>query len=255
MRANTTKAKLKAHQTVVGALVRYADATLAEVLGYQGWDFLMFDAEHAPLEPRDLEQLVRAAERRDVTPLVRVTTNTAPVILRFMDTGVHGAHVPWVNSAEEAEQVVRSIKYHPRGIRGLAGVRAADYGQAIPLAQYVEEANAQTLVVIHVETAEAVDDLPRIVEVDGLDVIFIGRTDLSQSLGVPGQPQHPKLLAAVDRVVETVARSNLALGVLVSNLAEAREWQARGARYILISVDSLLTPAARQFTSAVRAGT
>jgi 4-hydroxy-2-oxoheptanedioate aldolase len=253
LRTNTTKAKLQSGETVLGCFVRYPDPTLVEVMGYQPWDFIVFDGEHGTIEPRDCENMVRAAELRGVTPIVRVTTNLPPIILRFMDTGAHGLHVPWVNSAAEAEAVVRAVKYHPRGIRGLAGIRAADYGQTIPLSEYVQQANAETLVVIHIEMAEAVAHLPEMVEVDGVDVIFIGPNDLSHSLGVPGQPQHPAVQAAMQRIVETVAPSNKALGIMVANAPAAREWKARGARYIAIGFESLLTPAVRDYLAAVRA--
>src|SRR5205085_12142083 len=143
-------AKLKAGQTVYGCFLRYADPTLAEVLGYQGWDFLMFDGEHAPLAERECENLVRAAELRGVTPLVRVPTNQPAVILRYLDPGAQGLHVPWINTAAEAEAAVRAVKYQPRGMRGLAAVRAAAYGLAGSLAEYVQAANDQTLIVLHI---------------------------------------------------------------------------------------------------------
>ena len=175
MRINTTKAKLKAGEPVFGCFVRYPDATLIDVLGYQGWDFLVFDAEHGTIEPRDCEHMVRAAELHGVTPIVRVTTNAPPVILRFMDTGAHGLHVPWVNSLDETTAAVRSVKYHPLGTRGLAGLRAADYGQLGSFQEYTQRANAETLVVIHIETAEAIAQLPRMVAVDEVDVFFMAR--------------------------------------------------------------------------------
>ena len=103
MHTNTAKAKLKAGETIFGCFIRYPEASLVEVMGYQPWDFLVFDGEHGVLEPRDCENLVRAAELRGVTPIVRVPTNLPPQILRLMDTGPLGLHVPWVNSAAEAE--------------------------------------------------------------------------------------------------------------------------------------------------------
>jgi len=252
MRTNTTKEKLKAGQPVFGCFVRYPDATLVEVLALQGWDFLVFDGEHGTIEPRDCEHMVRAAELRDVTPIVRATTNLPPVILRFMDSGAHGLHVPWVNSAAEAEAAVRAVKYRPRGARGLASVRAADYGQAAPLAEYVQQANAETLVVLHVETGEAIEHLPKIAAVDGVDVIFIGPTDLSHSLGFPGQAQHPTVQAAMERIAEIVAQSSAALGIMVGNVAAARQWRDRGARYIAVGLESLLSPAAREYLREAR---
>src|SRR5258708_23403769 len=98
-------------------------------MGYQPWDLLVFDGEHGNIEYADCENMVRAAELRDITPIVRVPNNQPHIILRYMDTGVQGLHVPWVNSAAEAEQVVRSVKYHPRGIRGLAGIPPPPFWQ------------------------------------------------------------------------------------------------------------------------------
>jgi 4-hydroxy-2-oxoheptanedioate aldolase len=204
------------------------------------------------LEPRDCENLVRAADVRGMTPLVRVPTNQPATILRLMDTGAMGLHVPWVNSAVEAEAAVRSVKYHPRGQRGLAGVRAANYGQAGTLAEYTEQANAETLVVIQVETAAAVAQAGEIAAIDGVDGVFIGPSDLSQSYGFPGQPQHPAVQAAMDEIVRAVSKSSAAVGIMVPNAAAAREWRERGARYIAIGLEAVLAPAAREYLKAVR---
>jgi hypothetical protein len=153
VRPNHTKARLQAGETALGCFLRYPDATLVEVVGYQPWDFVVFDGEHGTLEPAACEHMVRAAELRDVTSIVRVPTNQAPAILRLLDTGAQGAQVPWINTAPEAEAAVRAIKYHPRGVRGLAGVRASDYGLAGTLAEYTDRANRETLVVLQVETS------------------------------------------------------------------------------------------------------
>lgn len=252
MKKNSTKGKLKAGDSVFGCFVRYPDPALVEVLSYQAWDFLVFDAEHGTLEARDVENMVRAAELHAVTPIARVTTNQPATILRFLDTGAQGVHVPWVNSGDEAEQVVRSVKYHPRGIRGLAGVRAADYGQRGALDGYVTYANNETLIVLHIETMQAVKRLPEIIDVPDVDVIFIGPNDLSQSLGFPGQPQHPDVQAVIQQIADTVLRSKVALGIMVSNFNAAKEWKHRGARYLAISMENLLTPAVREYLTEVR---
>ncbi len=247
MQKNKTKAKLKAGETVFGCFVRYPDPGLIEFLGYQGWDFLVFDAEHGTVEPRDCENMTRAAELRGVTPIIRVTTNWQPIILRFLDTGAQGLLVPWVQSAAEAEAAVRSVKYQPQGIRGLAGVRAADYGQTRSLGEYVEQANAETLVVLQIETVQAIEQLPEILQVEGIDVIFIGPSDLSQSLGLPGQAQHPTVQAAMQRIADCVAPTDVALGLMVRSVESAREWRKKGARYIAISLESVLAPAVKHY--------
>jgi 4-hydroxy-2-oxoheptanedioate aldolase len=254
MQQNTTKAKLQAGETVFGCFIRYPDATLAEVLALLGWDFLVIDAEHATIEPRDCEQMVRAAELRGVTPIVRATTNLAPTILRFMDSGAHGALIPWVNSAAEAEAAVRAIKYWPRGVRGLAGVRANDYGLSGGLGDYVAKANAETLVVVQIESTTAHDNIEEIAAVEDIDVIFIGPNDLAHSMGLPGQVRHPDVVAAMEHIGAVVGKSKAVLGLMATNAADAIAWQQRGARFITIGMDTLLAPAVRGYLSTVREG-
>ena len=145
--------------------------------------------------------------------MVRVTTNDPPTILRYLDTGAHGAHIPWVNSAAEAERAVQSVKYSPRGMRGLAGSRASEWGLREPLSAYVERANRETLVVIQIETQDAVDAIDDYLAIDGVDVLFLGPTDLSQSLGHPGDLRHPDVLAALERVADAVVGSDKILGI------------------------------------------
>jgi 4-hydroxy-2-oxoheptanedioate aldolase len=252
LQKNTTKAKLQAGETVYGCFIRYPDASLIEVQGYLGWDFLVFDGEHGTLEPRDCENLVRSAELRGVTSIVRVTTNFAPIILRFLDTGAQGLHVPWVNTVEDAERAVRAVKYFPRGNRGLAGVRAADFAQVGNFGDYIAQANAETLVVLQIESVQAVEQLSEMIDIDGVDVIFIGPSDLTHSLGVAGQMDHPKVKSTLDRIVELVEPSNKALGIMVGSAVAAREWRQRGARYITIGLDSIVSPAVLAYLSACR---
>ena len=196
MPVNRTKAKLKKGETVFGCFVRYPDPSLVEMLAGLGWDFVVLESEHGRLDPRTCEDMVRAAERNGITPIVRVTTNSPSIILQFLDTGAQGIIVPQVNSAEEAERAVAAVKFQPRGNRGLSGSRAADYAQGLPFGEYVRHANEETLVVLYIETAEAVRELPKILSVEGVDVVNVGRTDLSHSLGVPGQPEHPECSSA-----------------------------------------------------------
>ena len=252
MQKNQTKEKLKAGETVFGSFVRYPDPALIEFLGYQGWDFLVFDAEHGTIEPRDCENMTRSAELRGVTPIVRVTTNLQPIILRFLDTGAVGVLVPWVQSSVEAKAAVDSIKYYPLGIRGLAGVRAADFGQTKSLGDYVQEANSETLVVLQVETFQAIEQLPEILKINEIDVIFIGPSDLSQSMGLPGQGQHPKVQDAMQRIADCVSQSEAALGLMVRNPETALEWKEKGARFIAIALESVLGPATKNYLSQVR---
>ncbi|HJU81544.1 MAG TPA: aldolase/citrate lyase family protein [Acidimicrobiia bacterium] len=252
MLSNGTKAKLNAGEVVLGTFIRYNDPSFTEYVALQGWDFLVFDGEHGTLEPHQVEDLVRATELHGVTPVVRVPTNQPHLILRYMDTGAHGLHVPWVNTPAEVEAAVRSVKNHPRGVRGLAGSRAADWGIAEPLGDYTARSNRETLVVIHIETEEAADAVSDYLAVDGVDVIFLGPTDLSQSLGVPGQLDHPQVVAAMERVADVVVPSEKALGVFAGDLASARGWIERGARYIATDSDRLLRRGMQDYLSEAR---
>ena len=252
MLENRTKAKLAAGEPAFGCFVRTAEPQLIEYVGMLGWDFLVFDAEHGSLQPREVEDLCRAIEPRDTTPMVRVTTNDAPTILRFLDTGAHGVHVPWVNSAADAERAVRSVKYTPRGIRGLAGSRASEWGLREPIGEYVQRANSETLVVIQIETQDAVDAIDEYLAIDDIDVLFLGPTDLSQSLGHPGDLRHPDVLAAMDRVADAVVGSGTTLGIYAGTVDMTKEWLDRGARYFTTSLEPFLRDGMRAHLRDVR---
>ncbi len=252
MLANATKAKLRAGDTVFGCFVRYAEPSLAEYVAMLGWDFLVFDGEHGTLQPADVEGLCRAAELRGVTPIARATTNQAHVILRYLDAGAHGVHVPWVNTAAGVEQAVQAVKYGPRGQRGLAGSRAADWGLGESLAEYTVRANRETLVVVHIETSQAVDAVEEYLAVEGVDVLFLGPTDLSHSLGHPGDPAHPDVVAAMDLVAEAVAGSDVALGIYAATPDFARQWIGKGARYVTTGLEGFLQAGMRAYLADLR---
>ena len=247
-----TRGRLSAGECLYGCFVRYPDPGLVELVALQGFDFLVLDGEHGTMEPREAENMVRGTDVRGVPALVRVPANEPPVILRFMDTGAIGVHVPLVSSAEDADRAVRAVKYGPRGGRGLTGVRAAAYGQRATLAEYVEAANEETLVVVQIETRAALEQVSEIAAVDGVDVVFVGPTDLSHSLGVPGQLSHPVVEEAYRAVADAVRPSPAALGVLVGDEDGAAEWLERGATYVAVTVDSLVTRTARSLLAALR---
>ena len=237
---NDVRRRLAEGGEVFGCFLRYAEPLLAEFVALQGWDFLVFDGEHGTLEPRDVEGLTRAAQVRGTTPFARVPTNQAHDVLRFLDTGVHGIHVPWVNTAAEAEAAVTAAKYGPRGQRGLAGGRASDWGVTEPIGDYTRRANEETMVVVHIETTEAVAAIDDYLTVDGIDVLFLGPTDLSHSLGHPGEVDHPDVVAAMEHVAAAVAPSDTVLGVFTGTPERVDRWRQQGARYFTTTPERFL---------------
>jgi 4-hydroxy-2-oxoheptanedioate aldolase len=219
-----------------------------------GWDYLLFDGEHSPLSVRECEHLARIAEITGCTAIARVPSNMPWLIGQVLDAGIAGVQIPMINSGADARLAARAAKYHPLGTRGLATTRAAKYGQVLPfsIANQVTRANAETMVIAQVETPAAIDELPAILEVPDLDVIFIGPSDLSLSLGVPGELQHPAVQQAFGRIVSAVTATDKALGILVPTVEAALEWQARGARYIMVVMEAILGPAVRGFLKTVR---
>lgn len=234
--------------------MRHGDPGLAEVVGYMGWDYLIFDGEHSPLSPRECEHLARVCELTGVTPIVRVPSNLPWMIGQVLDAGMQGVQIPMINSKEEAEIAGKAAKYHPIGTRGLATTRASRFGQVLPfsITDHVTTSNAETLVIAQVETVTSVEKLPAILEAPNIDVIFIGPNDLSLSLGVPGELQHPRVQEAFDNIISAVTKTDKALGVLVPSVEAAKQWKSRGASYIMVVMEAILAPAARSFLKAVR---
>lgn len=254
VRTNSAKAKLKAGGAIQGTYVRHGDAGLAEVLGYMGFDYLLFDGEHAPIGERECENLARACELTGVTSIARVPSNMAWTIGRHLDMGIQSIQVPMVNTVAEARAAIAAAKYAPLGTRGLAAARAARYGQVQPFhyPDYVARANEESMLILQVETPAAIEALPEIVQLPDFDVVFIGPTDLSLSLGHPGDLRHPDVRAALDRIVSIVEGSDKALGVLATTVEATREWRARGARYIMSVLEAIIGPAIRTYLKDAR---
>lgn len=252
MQVNQAKQRLRSGCPVFGCFLRHPSPGLAEFLALKGWDLLVLDAEHGPMTVGECENMVRAIELRGGTPMVRVSANDQSQILRYLDTGAQGIHVPCVESAADAEAAVRAVKFQPMGTRGLAASRAADYGQGQPLADCIEFLNEQTLVVVQIESAKAVDNLEEIVAVGGVDVAFIGPTDLSNSFGLPGNIKHPIVQGAIQRIVDVVLQSDVALGIMVSDGAAALTWLEKGARYITTTLEGLLGASSGTFLNTAR---
>jgi len=252
MRKNLTKEKIKGGKVAYGVFVPMWSPSIVEIIGHIGFDFVIFDAEHGPMAAESCEHMVRAADCVNITPIIRVAMNIRQNILRYLDTGALGVLMPQTNSRAEVETVIESVKYPPEGRRGLAAVRPANYGLAGSLADYVKEANQETMVIVQVETLQAVDNLKEILAVPGTDVIFIGPSDLSSAMGYPGQVDHPEVQKMIDYLVNEIRTAGKASGTVAYDLDTLRKCKERGFQCIAYSVVPMLVKSGREYLEAAR---
>ena len=245
------KAEISQGRAVAGVVMAESSVETLEVLALSGFDFIFIDCEHGPMSVESVSRLVMAAELRGVTTLVRTPCNVESTILRYLDTGAGGIIIPGLNSAQAAEEAVQAVKYVPEGNRGLAGVRAADYGVGTPLAEYVKLANRETMVLGVVESKKGVENIREILEVKGLDGVFMGTNDLANSLGLTGQTSHPEVLRAVDVILEAGKATGKAIGGVVRAGETPQQYIDKGCKMVLTASHALLAGAAKGFLSKI----
>jgi 2-keto-3-deoxy-L-rhamnonate aldolase RhmA len=185
-----------------------ADPQIVEIIGLAGFDAAFIDMEHTSFDLHDIQAMVMAAERVGIAPVVRTPGFDPAFILRLLDMGVQGIQVPHVSSPEMARAAVQAVRYPPLGERGMAAAsRAADFGKT-PLLDHMTRSNEEITLAVMIEDMAAVEQIEAIAGVEGVDLVAVGPSDLSRSLGVSGHPDHPKLVAAIDRIREAVRRGN-----------------------------------------------
>jgi 4-hydroxy-2-oxoheptanedioate aldolase len=249
---NPLKRRLHGGETLVGCFQRIAAPDVTDLCAAAGFDFVVVDLEHALVSEARVADLVRAAEAAGILALVRVPNHDPGPIGRLLEAGAAGIHVPQVSSAGEAETAVRATRHAPEGMRGLATARQAGYGARMSLAEYVAASTDWALVVVQVESRAGLASVEAIARVPGVDVVFIGLTDLSQDLGVPGEYDHPSLREAVDRAFETIRGCGKAAAVPVTGAAMAADYLGRGATYLTTSDTRLLLDASRVLLGGAR---
>ena len=252
MKRNRMKEKLRAGEPVFGVSVMIPSPQIVEMIGAAGFDWVLLDCEHGTLTLESVELMAMAAEACGITAIARPTTKSAEHILQVLDRGVMGVQVPHVNSAADAREVIAAVKYHPLGKRGLAaGTRAAAYDAHGTLAEYVQAANEATLIAVQLEEQAAIDNIDELLAVDGIDVFFIGPSDLSQSMGHPGNPKAPVVAQAIDSSFRKMVAAGRTPGTpaVAENVREVID---KGVRYIYTHLPRLLSGSAKAYLSATR---
>lgn len=236
-KTGTIRHRLGAGECLFGPFLKIPASAIVELVGYAGFDFCVIDLEHSPFTFERAEEMVRAAQAAGVAPIIRTGDSHPSTLARALDTGCQGILVPNLKSRTEAESVVRSSRFYPWGERGMDPyARSARY-HTIPKEVYFAEANEQTMIGVQIEGMTAVQNLDDIVEIEHIDLIFIGPYDLSQSLGVPGQIDALVVFSKIRQIVATARTRGKAVGIYADQIGEARRWRDLGVQFVAVSVD------------------
>lgn len=247
MRPNRLKSLFAENKPALGCSLMFPSPQLVEMLGHAGFDWVLLDCEHGSLSLSDVEIMAMAADAAGLTAIARPRSNTPADIQSVMDRGVAGVQIPHVNTAEEARRAVRSVKFGPGAARGLAaGTRPDRWGLGARMPDFTAQANATSLVCVQIEHQEAVANIDEILQVEGIDVFFIGPSDLSQSMGHPGNPKAPPVAAAIEATLARIRAAGKTPG-MPATTETLPEVLASGCRYIYTHLPRVLGAGARAF--------
>jgi 4-hydroxy-2-oxoheptanedioate aldolase len=236
--ANTVKTRLEHGGLAFGFICRTQSAAVVELIGWTGFDFVWIDMEHTTTDFSAVENLCRAADAAGVEPLVRVPDKSQANILRALEAGARIVNIPQVESRAEAEAVVKAAKYHPVGERGYcSSSRGNRYGIGGTVQEIFAAANQRVTVMVQIESARGVQNAQEICSTPGIDVVFVGMGDLSQSLGVPGQTSHPEVLAQTRKTIETARKSGKFAALQVESTDVVKTWFDVGVRLFICGID------------------
>jgi 4-hydroxy-2-oxoheptanedioate aldolase len=247
------RAWLEEKPFVVGTFVQLSDPMVIEILSSVGFDFVIIDFEHGPLGIDSARLSIIACNASGIVPIVRIKENAAPLVTEVLDSGAIGVQIPQICTPGDAKRAVFYSKYHPMGGRGINPyVRASGYSPEL-FRTYMTWANENHLVIIHVEGLEGVKNIDAILDTPGLDIVFLGPYDLSQSAGVPGEVEHPTVIQKMKEVIAKAHERNMVVGTFADNEAAAKKWIDLGVRYIVVGYDTrMLFHGANKVVSSLR---
>lgn len=239
MTPNTFKQAIRSAHVQLGLWVGFADAYVAEALATTGYDWLLIDGEHAPNDLRSVLAQLQAVAAYKSHPIVRPPEGTVAGIKQLLDLGAQTLLIPMVETAEQAGQLVAATRYPPNGIRGVGSAlaRSSRWNQ---IDGYLTKAEDDICLLVQVESAAALTRVGEIAKVDGVDGVFFGPADLSASMGLLGQPGHPKVQEAIIQGIRSVVAAGKAAGVLSADQTLARKYLEAGATFVAVGVDTTL---------------
>lgn len=233
---NQLKEKLDSGEIVYGPWMMTGSTDTAEILANVGCDMLIIDGEHGSMSLETAGKLISQIKYTSTTPLLRVPASDMTMIKQGLDTGTSGIMIPMINSKEEAELAVQYCHYPPKGVRGFGAGRANLY--SINIEEYLPYAMNEILVILQIEHYKAIENIDEILSVPGIDVAFIGPYDLSSSMGIMGQINHPEMQKAKEKVIEACKKYNVTPGIMTApGLIE--EHVKAGFKFLLGGIDAM----------------
>jgi len=250
-KARTFKAKLRAGEVCIGAQLALSDPAVAEIFGRAGYDWLVVDTEHAANNNLTVRNMLQAAVHTPAVLLARPLRLDADEIRHFLDLGSPGVLCPFINTGEEARRLVQACRYPPAGIRGYGPRRAGVYG--FDADEYFHRANDDVICIPIIESKDGVENIEAIVSVDGIDGVVIGLMDLSISLGIFKEFEHPAYLSAVERVKTACRKHKKAMGTACYSYEHAVQCMAQGYSLLLVGGDDqFMVAEARRWLESLR---
>lgn len=238
MKPNHVKRTLQAGGTSLGTFVFEFNTTgIARLAAHAGAEFVFFDMEHTGWSVETIRTLLASCGAADIVPMVRIPITQYHYVARVLDMGAMGIMAPMVESADQARLMVQSAKYPPAGRRGTAFVIAHDDYHAGDTGEKMRSANSESLLIAQIETVPGLDNLDAIAAVEGIDVLWIGHNDLTTSMGIPGQFEHPRYLDAVRRVVDACRRFGKAAGMMATSVSIGKDLLNQGFRILAYGGD------------------
>lgn len=236
---NPFKVGLVRGEAQIGLWLSSTSSYMAEIAATAGYDWLLIDGEHAPNTIQDLYHQLQAIAPYASQPVIRPVEGNRSLIKQVLDIGARTLLIPMVESAEQAREIVSAMRYPPEGVRGVGAsvARAARWGR---VDNYMARANDALCLLIQVESKTALDNLDEILQVDGIDGVFIGPADLSASLGYPDNAGHPEVQRIIEQSIRRIREAGKAAGFLAVDPAMAQKCLAWGANFVAVGVDTML---------------
>ncbi len=229
--------RLIAHEELLGTLISLPSPEIAELMAKSGFDWLFIDMEHSTIGLKQAQHMIQPAEP-NAHSIIRVPGNDEIWIKRCLDTGAEGIIVPQVNTKKEAEEAVQFTKYPTKGKRSVGISKAHDYG--LSFNEYIKKANEEIALIVQCEHKESVENLPEILEVDGIDCVFIGPYDLSASMGKTGNFQDQEVIDSIAKIEELCKDKNVPLGIFGGASDSVKPYKNRGFTVLTTGIDVLM---------------